>query len=112
MSAPRTLAIVTPSYAADFARCQLLCDSIDAFAAGDAHHYVLVADHDVALFRQLAGGRRTGLPDSELVPSWLKPMRRPFDRQGRHVWISTDLRRQVRPLSGWHVQQLRKLALP
>ncbi|MGL4240096.1 MAG: DUF6492 family protein, partial [Beijerinckiaceae bacterium] len=85
---------------------------IDAVAAGDAHHYVLVADHDVALFRQLAGGRRTVLPDSELLPSWLKPMRRPFDRQGRHVWISTDLRRQVRPLSGWHVQQLRKLALP
>jgi Family of unknown function (DUF6492) len=50
------------------------------------------------------------IPDSELLPRWMKAVKRPFDRAGRHLWISTDIRKQIRPLSGWHVQQLRKLA--
>jgi Family of unknown function (DUF6492) len=103
-------AILTPSYAADFARCQLLCESMDAMAEGGWRHYILVADHDLAQFRPLAGSRRSIIPDSVLLPPWMKAIKRPFDRQGRHVWISTDIRRQIRPLSGWHVQQLRKLA--
>jgi hypothetical protein len=104
------LAILTPSYAADFDRCRLLCESLDAFAEARRRHYILVADHDLAQFRALEGPRRSVIPDSALLPSWLKPVRRPFDSQRRHVWISTSLRHQVRPLSGWHVQQLRKLA--
>jgi hypothetical protein len=104
------LAILTPSYAADFDRCRLLCESLDAMGDGRGRHYILVADHDYAQFKVLEGARRSVIPDSALLPSWLKPIRRPFDGQRRHVWISTDLRQQVRPLSGWHVQQLRKFA--
>jgi hypothetical protein len=103
-------AIVTPSYAADFKRCQLLCESMDALAEGAWRHYLLVADHDLAQFRALESARRSVIPDRAVLPSWMKAVRRPFDKQGRHIWISTDIRRQIRPLSGWHVQQLRKLA--
>ncbi len=103
------IAFVTPSYAADLQRCRLLCESMDAMADGPYRHYILVADHDLALFRPLDGPRRVVIPDSDLLPAWMRPVRRPFDRRGRHLWISTDLRRQIRPLSGWHVQQIRKL---
>jgi hypothetical protein len=104
------LAILTPSYAADFDRCRLLCESLDALGDARNSHYILVADHDLDQFKPLEGPRRRVIPDGELLPSWLKPVRRPFDALRRHVWISTDIRRQVRPLSGWHVQQLRKIA--
>jgi hypothetical protein len=110
MSALPALAIVTPSYAADLARCKLLCESLDAMADGPFRHYLLVADHDLQLFSPLAGPRRTVVPDAELLPRWMRSIRRPFDKLGRHVWVSTDIRKQIRPLSGWHVQQLRKLA--
>jgi Family of unknown function (DUF6492) len=110
MSPLPALAILTPSYAADFERCRLLCESLDALGDGRSRHYILVADHDLAQFKPLAGPHRSVIPDSALLPAWLKPVRRPFDSKRRHIWISTDLRHQVRPLSGWHVQQLRKLA--
>jgi hypothetical protein len=111
MSASRRLAIVTPSYAADFDRCRLLCESMDALADTPYRHYILVADHDLDLFAPLAGPDRVVIPDAEVLPQWMKAVRRPFDSKGRYVWISTELRRQIRPLSGWHVQQLRKLAV-
>jgi hypothetical protein len=110
MSALPALAIVTPSYAADHARCKLLCESLDAMADSPFRHYILVADHDLPLFAPLAGPRRVVIPDADLLPRWMRAIRRPFDKLGRHVWISTDIRKQIRPLSGWHVQQLRKLA--
>ncbi len=100
------LAIITPSYAADHARCQLLCDSLDRMATGAFQHYILVADHDVALFTPLAGPNRRIIPDSALLPQWLKSMVRPFSG-GKVVWGS--ILPPVWPMSGWHVQQLRKL---
>ncbi|TGR93421.1 hypothetical protein EN852_038880, partial [Mesorhizobium sp. M2E.F.Ca.ET.209.01.1.1] len=50
-------AIVTASYAPDFERCRLLCETIDRHVAGMAHHYILTEHRDVALFRQLESGR-------------------------------------------------------
>ena len=48
-----TAAIVTASYAPDFERCRLLCETIDRFVTGASRHYILVEQRDVALFRQL-----------------------------------------------------------
>lgn len=104
-----SIAIVTPSYEGDRARCELLCESIDRMAHGDWHHYVLVADHDMPLFEHLAGPRRTIVPDSILLPKWLKPIRNPFNPKARWRWISTKLTAPVFPMTGWHVQQLRKI---
>ncbi len=106
-------AIATPSYAGDIERCRLLCASIDRFVSGHAMHYVLVEDGDVALFRSLEGPRRTVLPESALLPPWLKAWPDPFSLGKRRVWTSLGaLRRGVPPLRGWHAQQLRKFALP
>ncbi len=108
-----TYAIATPSYAGDIERCRLLCASIDRFVSGHAMHYILVEDGDVALFRPLEGPRRTVLPESALLPSWLKARPDPFSLGKRRVWTSLGaLARGVPPLRGWHAQQLRKFALP
>jgi hypothetical protein len=106
-------AIATPSYAGDIERCRLLCASIDRFVSGHAMHYLLVEDGDVALFSSLEGPRRTVLPESALLPSWLKARPDPFSFGKRRVWTSLGaLARGVPPLRGWHAQQLRKFALP
>jgi hypothetical protein len=102
------LAIITPSYAADHQRCLLLCESLDRMATGDFRHYILVADHDRALFTPLEGQRRHIIPDSTLLPAWLNPMVRPFSG-GRKIWWSAIP--PVWPMSGWHVQQLRKMLI-
>ncbi|MGL4637942.1 MAG: DUF6492 family protein [Beijerinckiaceae bacterium] len=102
-------AIITPSYEGDLERCKLLCESMDAMAQGSWHHYLLVADHDEHLFHELANEKRSIILDSQLLPSWLRPVRQPFDKRKRWRWISTGLRNQVWPMTGWHVQQLRKM---
>lgn len=103
-------AIITPSYAGDAARCELLCASIDRHVGGLDCHYVLVEDADLPLFRHLEGPRRRVVPDSALLPSWLKPVRDPLDR-GRRIWLGLRLGAPLWPMRGWHVQQLRKLAI-
>jgi hypothetical protein len=102
-----TAAIVTPSYGPDFERCRLLCDTIDRFVTGAEHHYLLVEDHDVALFRRLQGSRRTVISESDLLPGWLHSFRDPSSLFRRRIWLST----RTQPLRGWHVQQLRRIAI-
>ena len=55
-----TTAMVTASYAPDFERCRLLCETIDRFVTGAPRHYILVEQRDVALFRQLGNARPHG----------------------------------------------------
>jgi hypothetical protein len=110
-SAADTFAIVTPSYRGDRDRCRLLCDSVDRFVANLSHHYLLVEDRDVALFRELEGPRRRIIPESALLPGWLRSWPDPLAR-GRRVWTGAGaLARGLMPLRGWHAQQLRKLAV-
>ena len=51
-------AVVTASYAADFERCRLLGDSMDARLEGDWTHYILVERRDLERFSALSGPRR------------------------------------------------------
>ena len=62
-------AVITPSYRGDFARCRLLCQSMDSFVSGAWIHYIIVEKVDLALFRSLAGPRRTILEMEALLPS-------------------------------------------
>jgi hypothetical protein len=108
---PPSFAIITPSYAGDLDRCALLCASIDRFVSGHSMHYILVEDRDAPLFRHLEGARCRIILDSDILPAWLKPYRDPFHK-GRRIW--TSLRWNTLgtwPMRGWHVQQLRKLAI-
>jgi hypothetical protein len=105
----RTHAFITPSYAGDLERFRLQCESMDKMAQGDWRHYVLISDQDISLFKGFESEKRIIIPDSVLLPSWLKSFRKPFNKTGRKLWFKAGLGRPVWPMSGWHVQQLRKM---
>ncbi|MER9302840.1 DUF6492 family protein [Mesorhizobium sp. M0496] len=102
-----TAAIVTASYAPDFERCRLLCETLDRHVSGAAHHYILVEHRDVRLFRQLETDRRSVVDERELLPRWLHAFDDPLSLFRRRVWLSM----KTQPLRGWHVQQLRRIAI-
>ena len=102
-----TTAIVTASYAPDLERCRLLCETIDRFVTGASHHYILVEQRDVPLFRQLQTRDRTIVSERDLLPGWLRPFDDPLSLFRRRVWLSL----KTQPLRGWHVQQLRRIAI-
>lgn len=100
-------AMVTASYAPDFARCRLLCETADRHVSGMAHHYILVEGRDIALFRQLETPRRTVVDERDILPAWLRPYDDPLSGFRRRIWLSL----RTQPLRGWHVQQLRRIAI-
>lgn len=75
--------------------------------SGAAHHYILVEHRDVALFRQLETSRRTVVDERDLLPRWLRAFDDPLSLFRRRVWLSL----KTQPLRGWHVQQLRRIAI-
>jgi len=101
-----SIGLVTPSYWRDFELCVALCESVDRFVTSFSKHYLVVADDEVPLFSRLASDRRQVMPISQLLPSWLKPLPRFVRRKNRRWWWSL----RVKPLSGWHTQQLAKIA--
>lgn len=103
-----TVSLVTPSYFRDFESCRLLCDSIDAFVTGYDRHYLLVADSDLELFSQLGNEKRLVLPDSVLLPGTLHTLPGFLKWKGRQYYWAPGI---GLPVYGWHVQQLRKLAM-
>lgn len=100
-------AIVTSSYRGDFERCRLLCESIDARVTGHTRHIILVEAADLTLFRALAGPRREIVCERDLLPFWLRPFPDPLSLGKRRIWLSP----KGPPLRGWHVQQLRRIAM-
>jgi hypothetical protein len=105
--APLPAAIVTASYAPDFERCRLLCETVDRHVSGHRHHYILVAGGDVKLFRSLEAPGRTVIDERDLLPHWLRSWPDPSSLFRRRVWLSV----RTSPLRGWHVQQLRRIAV-
>jgi hypothetical protein len=103
----RSIAIVTASWRGDLERFALLCDTMDRFVTGHTRHLVLVASHDVALFKRFAGPGRVIIDEADLLPGWLRRIADPLSRLRRDVWLST----RTWPMRGWHVQQLRRLAI-
>lgn len=99
--------MVTASYARDFERCRLLCETVDRHVAGSAHHYILVEQRDVALFRQLETSNRSVVDERDLLPKWLHAFDDPLSLLRRRIWLSF----RTLPLRGWHVQQLRRIAI-
>ncbi|MBN9333988.1 DUF6492 family protein [Devosia sp.] len=99
-----SISLITPSYSGDFASCQLLCASIDRFVTGHDMHYIVVGDEDAALFASLAGPRRRIVPHSALLPRFWSVGR----WRRRRYWWTPGL---GLPVYGWHLQQLRKLAM-
>lgn len=100
-------AIVTASYAPDFERCRLLCETLDRHVTGARHHYILVEGRDVNLFRQLERAGRSVIDERDLLPRWLHVVDDPLSLFRRRVWLSF----RTKPLRGWHVQQMRRIAI-
>jgi hypothetical protein len=100
-------AIVTASYAPDFDRCRLLCETLDRYASGTKHHYLLVEHSDIQLFRRLEGPNRTVVDEKDILPRWLHVFSDPLSLYSRRIWLSL----KAPPLRGWHVQQLRRIAI-
>ena len=100
------VALLTPTYARDLALCALLCDSVDRHAGSFSKHYLLVPDSDLAAFSRFASPSRTVLPASRFLPPWLRPLPAIIRRQRRQHWWSF----RSRPVSGWHIQQILKIA--
>jgi hypothetical protein len=107
IAADARAAIVTASYAPDFERCRLLCETVDRYVSNAAHHYLLVEDRDARLFSALESRTRTVVRESDLLPGWLRPYNDPLSLFRRRIWLSL----RTQPLRGWHVQQLRRIAI-
>ncbi|MGF1583289.1 MAG: DUF6492 family protein [Gemmataceae bacterium] len=95
-------AIITPSYAPDFERCRLLCQTVDQFVDPEVKHYLLVDACDRGLFSSLQNERTEMFSIEEILPWWIR--RTIFSRK---VWLSF----KTLPLRGWIIQQLAKLSV-
>lgn len=100
-SKTNSFAIITPSYAPDFYRCQLLCQSIDSFVEPLVNHYIIVDRDDLSLFRQIESPHRHIIAKESLLPWWFK--RLPL---AQNLWISL----KTIPVRGWLIQQIIKIA--
>ncbi|MBT9317474.1 DUF6492 family protein [Leptothoe spongobia] len=103
-----TYAFITPSYAPDFQRCQLLCWSIKQFISFPINHYIVVDSTDYKLFSQLADKNTKILTKEEIFPPWFRKV--PFLTK-KNVWINLQGYKSGNwLLRGWLVQQLIKLS--
>lgn len=96
------IVLVTPSYAPDFERCRILCESVRRFVHGYHEHLIVVDRQDEALFSQLAGGQTRLLLKERILPGWLR--RVPFQRKW---WLNL----RGLPVRGWILQQIVKLSV-
>ncbi|MEL6435392.1 MAG: DUF6492 family protein [Pseudomonadota bacterium] len=103
----KTNAIITASYAPDFERCAILCETIDRHAHGYDCHYLLVDGPDRELFAKLAGPKRKLLTDTELLPWWFRRAPQAISPKKRRVWLSP----LTPPMHGWHTQQIMRIAI-
>ncbi|MCP5198351.1 MAG: hypothetical protein H6974_16475 [Gammaproteobacteria bacterium] len=94
--------IVTPSYAPDFERCRVLCESLQRFVSGHAEQVIIIDRQDRALFSQLAGPGIRLLLKEDMLPGWLRKL--PF---GRKWWLNL----RGLPVRGWILQQIVKLSV-
>jgi Family of unknown function (DUF6492) len=101
-----TVAFVTISYGPDRDRCVLLRRSMEVFAP-DVEHWVVVEGPDLPLFRSLQDGKTNLVATEEVLPLWLRRLNLRRIGLRSSVWLQA----RGRPVRGWLVQQLVKLAL-
>ncbi|MBK1649281.1 DUF6492 family protein [Rhabdochromatium marinum] len=94
--------LITPSYAPDFERCRILCDSVRQQVHGHAEHVIIVDRQDEALFLPLAGNGVRLLIKQDMLPGWLYQL--PFARKW---WLNL----RGLPVRGWILQQIVKLSV-
>jgi hypothetical protein len=104
-----TFAFITPSYAPDFHRCQLLCWSIKKFVTFPVQHYIIVDRKDLCLFQQLADSHTQILVKEDILPTWI--VRVPALSK-KNLWLNLKGYKSGNWLiRGWLIQQVIKLAV-
>jgi hypothetical protein len=98
----QTCCIITPSYAPDFERCRLLCETVTQFHQSSINHYIIVDRKDYRLFSQLKKPNTEIITVESVLPWWIKKI--PFLKNG---WFSL----KTLPLRNWFIQQLVKLSI-
>ena len=94
--------LITPSYAPDFDRCKVLCESVETYVTGIENHFLVVDRRDRGLFSQLESKRCSVIVKEEIIPSWLHRLPR-----SRKWWLSE----RTIPVRGWILQQIVKLSV-
>jgi hypothetical protein len=102
MNLPLTACFITPSYAPDFERCRLLCESIEKFVSPKIPHYIIVDQRDLALFRKLQNSYTSVITKESILPWWI--WRIPFLKNS---WFTL----KTPPIRGWLLQQLIKIGI-
>jgi Family of unknown function (DUF6492) len=97
-----SIAIVTPSFARDFAACRNLNESVARFFPS-ARHYVIVDSRDVPLFRGLESSRTVVAAVEDVLPKGYFKLPR-----SKKWWVSLPA---MVPARGWLIQQLVKLSV-
>jgi hypothetical protein len=95
------IAIVTPSFARDFALCSELNESVLTYLPASAKHYIIVDARDVALFRTLENARTIVASVEDVVPRGYVKL--PYLKKW---WFAGPA---LVPAKGWLVQQVVKL---
>jgi hypothetical protein len=100
-----TVAFVTVTYGADRDRCRLLCRSVEELAPDALEHVIIVDRSDLPLFRELESGPRRLVATEDVLP------RRVWRLEARRVGLRSNVFLQLgKPIRGWLLQQLVKLA--
>lgn len=101
-----SVSFVTVSYGPDRDRCALLSRSLDAFAPS-LDHLIVVDRSDLPPFRSLQNNRTTLVSTEDVLPLWLRRLDLRKIGLRSNIWVQAH----GRPVRGWLVQQLVKLAL-
>lgn len=96
------ISLITPSYAPDYERCKLLCESIEKFVSNYKKHIIIVDKSDYDLFKSLENSKTEIICKESILPSWLKKI--PFSKKW---WFSF----KTLPVRGWILQQIVKLSV-
>ncbi|MCU7836678.1 MAG: hypothetical protein KZQ83_15690 [gamma proteobacterium symbiont of Taylorina sp.] len=95
------IALITPSYAPDYQRCKLLCQSIEKFVSHYKKHVIIVDRSDYDLFKSLENNKTEIICKEDILPYWLKKI--PFSKW----WFNF----KGLPVRGWILQQIVKLSV-
>jgi len=95
------IAIITPSYAPDYQRCKLLCESIKKFVTNYKKHVIVVDKQDYELFKSLENDKTEIVIKQEILPRWI--IKLPLLTKW---WLSL----KSLPVRGWILQQIVKLS--
>jgi hypothetical protein len=100
-----SVAFVTVSYGPDRDRCEFLCRSLDELVPPSSEHLIIVDRADLAQFGELESGRRRIVATEDLLPGHVVRV------ATRRLGLRSNLFLHAgKPIRGWLIQQLAKLA--